>query len=105
MTYEKLGEKIAKQIKDNWNFPEEEKRNPLYLIKYKDKNLVRDNHYLDPNSPSDLEWWYEEDSEEMDIIHAHGFELLLMLESENITLKEAVDKLIEYYITQKKERI
>ena len=103
--YGKLAEKLHKQIMDNWNFPEEEKRNPMYLVKFKDKNLPKDSHYLNPNSPSDLEWWYEEDSEEMNIIHTHGFELLLMLENENITLKEAADKLIEYYLNQKKEKI
>ncbi|MNH66497.1 hypothetical protein D3C73_185280 [compost metagenome] len=84
--------KIFEWIKDARNFPEGQKRNPLYLINYKNEYGT-----LNPNSPSDLEWWYEDEPSKMDIINNHAFELLLILESENVTLKDAADKLIEYY--------
>lgn len=87
----------AKKLKEHFDklthFPEEQKNNPLFAIKYKTDKFK----YLNPNSPSDLEWWFEDEPEKMEIIEDHGFELLLMLEAENITLKEAADKLIEYY--------
>lgn len=79
------------------SFPEEKKSNPFYLMNYKN----RDGTKLNPNSPSDLEWWLDDMPEKMQIIENHGFELLLMLESENITLKDAADKLIEWYQNQK----
>ncbi|MNK69762.1 hypothetical protein D3C87_891580 [compost metagenome] len=83
---------VFEWIKNANSFPEDKKRNPLYLINYKNKYGT-----LNPNSPSDLEWWYEDEPSKMDIIYNHGFELLLILESENITLKDAADKLIEHY--------
>ncbi|OPH47650.1 hypothetical protein BC351_10700 [Paenibacillus ferrarius] len=80
------------------NFPEEDKKNPFYLIHLKiNPSQDTDAFVLNPNSPSHLEWWYENEHEKWKIIEEHGFELLMILESENITLKDAADKLIEFY--------
>jgi len=88
---------IGDFIKKKQDFPEEQKKNPLYLMHLKNSVAGHCICTLNPNSPSHLEWWYEDKDEEWEIIESHGFELLLMMESENVTLKDAADKLIGYY--------
>lgn len=91
--------KLAEYFNKLEKFPEEKKNNPFFLMQHKNKCGI-----YNPNSPSDLEWHLEDEPEKLKIIEDHGFELLLMLESENITLKDAADKLIDWYENQLKAK-
>jgi hypothetical protein len=87
---------ISDGIKKLCNFPDDQKKNPFYLLNLK-KSANGNGLILNENSPSDLMLWYEDKPEKWSIIESHGFELLEILENENVTLREAAIMLIDHY--------